>query len=451
MTLEELWQAVLAQIQLNTSPANFATWFAGTKIISKENGAVIVSVLNSFSKEWLEQKYHKEILKILWALDKSVKEVTYKVDSVKIKVKSIPKTEPPDVSVGQLGFLELEIDKETNLNPRYNFENFVVGPFNELATAAATAAIKDPGRIYNPLFIYGRVGLGKTHLLQAMGNEASKIKPQKKIRYIPSEKLISMVVNSIRNHNIEELKSDLRKIDILIVDDVQFFAGKDKTQEEFFHIFNTLYQENKQIVLSSDRSPKAIPAITERLKSRFEGGMVADIGFPDYETRLAILKQKSQEKNADFPVKILEYAATNIQKNIRELESALNRLIVFKKINGKIPTLEETKKLLRNIIVSPSRFTNPSKIIQVINEFYDLDNKNFFYSSRKKEFARPRQLAMYLLRKELNLSFPAIGRKFGGKDHTTVIHACHLIEKEFQENEKFNQEVELILQRVYSA
>jgi len=347
--------------------------------------------------------------------------------------------------------LELEIDKETNLNPRYNFENFVVGPFNELATAAATAAIKDPGRIYNPLFIYGRVGLGKTHLLQAMGNEASKIKPQKKIRYIPSEKLISMVVNSIRNHNIEELKSDLRKIDILIVDDVQFFAGKDKTQEEFFHIFNTLYQENKQIVLSSDRSPKAIPAITERLKSRFEGGMVADIGFPDYETRLAILKQKSQEKNADFPVKILEYAATNIQKNIRELESALNRLIVFKKINGKIPTLEETKKLLRNIIVSPSRFTNPSKIIQVINEFYDLDNKNFFYSSRKKEFARPRQLAMYLLRKELNLSFPAIGRKFGGKDHTTVIHACHLIEKEFQENEKFNQEVELILQRVYSA
>lgn len=452
MTYQELWQTVLAQIQLNISPANFATWFANTKIASQEEGTVIVSVPNSFAKEWLEQKYNKEILKILKALDSSIKEISYQIDFPAVKtrepIKQQPK--PQELPAEQLGFAELEMDKETNLNPKYSFQNFIVGPFNELAYAAAEAIIKEPGRIYNPLFVYGGVGLGKTHLLQAIGNELSRKNPPCKVKYVPSDKLISAIVNAIRNNSIEELKNSLKKVDVLIVDDVQFFAGKEKTQEEFFHVFNDLYQKGKQIILSSDRPPKAIPAITERLKSRFEGGMVADVSLPDYETRLAILKQKTEEKNAEVPAKILEYIAANIQKNVREIESALNRLLIFQKINDKVPSFEEAKKLLRNIIISPSKFTNPTLILRAISEFYDLDDKSLFYSSRKKEFVKPRQLAMYLLRKELSFSFPAIGRKFGGKDHTTVMHACQLIDREIQESEKFCQEVDLILQKIYT-
>lgn len=451
MTYQELWQAVLAQIQLNISPANFATWFANTKISSQEEGTVFVSVPNSFAKEWLEQKYNKEILRILRALDGSIKEINYRIDFPATKAKEpVKQPEAQELPSEQLGFAELEIDKETNLNSRYNFSNFIVGPFNELAFAAAEAITKDPGKVYNPLFIYGGVGLGKTHLLQAVGNELSKKNPPCKVKYVPSDKLISTIVNAIRNRSIDDLKVTLRKVDVLIVDDVQFFAGKEKTQEEFFHTFNDLYQRGKQIILSSDRPPKAIPAITERLKSRFEGGMVADVSLPDYETRLAILKQKTIEKNADVPVKVLEYIAANMQKNIREIESALNRLLVYQKINSKTPGLEEAKKLLRSVIVSPSKFTNPTRILQAISEFYDLDDKTLFCSSRKKEFVKPRQLAMYLLRKELSFSFPAIGRKFGGKDHTTVMHACQLIDREMQENEKFSQEVDIILQKIYS-
>ncbi|MFA5746484.1 MAG: chromosomal replication initiator protein DnaA [Candidatus Paceibacterota bacterium] len=451
MTYQELWQTVLAQIQLNISPANFATWFANTKISSQEEGTIFVSVPNSFAKEWLEQKYNKEILRILRTLDNSIKEISYRIDFPAAKTKEAPKQpDSQELPAEQLGFAELEVDKETNLNPKYNFQNFIVGPFNELAFAAAEAIVKEPGKVYNPLFIYGGVGLGKTHLLQAVGNELSKRNPPCKVKYIPSDKLISTIVNSIRNRSIDELKVTLRKVDILIVDDVQFFAGKEKTQEEFFHTFNDLYQRGKQIILSSDRPPKAIPAITERLKSRFEGGMVADVSLPDYETRLAILKQKAVEKNADVPIKVLEYISANIQKNVREIESALNRLLVFQKINNKTPTFEEAKKLLRSVIVSPSKFTNPTRIIQMVSEFYDLEDKTLFCSSRKKEFVKPRQLAMYLLRKELSFSFPAIGRKFGGKDHTTVMHACQLIDREMQENEKFSQEVDLILQKIYS-
>jgi chromosomal replication initiator protein len=451
MTYQELWQTVLAQIQLNISPANFATWFASTKIASQEEGVIIVSVPNSFAKEWLEQKYNKEILKILRALDPSIKEINYLIDFPAAKAREpIKQPERQELPAEQLGFAELEIDKETNLNPKYGFQNYIVGPFNELAHAAAEAIIKEPGKIYNPLFVYGGVGLGKTHLLQAIGNELSKKNPPCKVKYVPSDKLISAIVNAIRNNSIEDLKASLRKVDVLIVDDVQFFAGKEKTQEEFFHTFNDLYQRGKQIILSSDRPPKAIPAITERLKSRFEGGMVADVSLPDYETRLAILKQKTVEKNAEVPAKVLEYIAANIQKNVREIESALNRLLIFQKINNKVPSFEEAKKLLRNIIISPSKFTNPTLILQAISEFYDLEDKNLFYSSRKKEFVKPRQLAMYLLRKELSFSFPAIGRKFGGKDHTTVMHACHLIDREIQENEKFCQEVDLILQKIYT-
>jgi len=448
MTNEELWQAVLAQIQLNISSANFATWFKNTQITSQKNGVVFIRVPNSFVKEWLEQKYNKIIVKILRNLDKEIKDVKYEIGKSGLKI--FKKTLPIVYEEGQLEFQEFKIDKETNLNPRYTFETFIVGPFNELAQAAALAVTESPGQVYNPFFVYGGVGLGKTHLLEAIGNKIVKNFPQKKVKYIPTEKFVSEVISTIRNHQIEKLKSTYQTIDVLIIDDVQFLAGKEKTQEEFFYIFNSLYEKNKQIVLSSDRQPKAIPTLTERLKSRFEGGMIADISFPDLETRIAILKVKCQERKTEFPEEILDYIASNIQKNIRELEGALNILIAYQKLNSSLPDLKTVKSLLNNLISSPAKVVNAKKIIKAVSEFYDLKERDLTSSSRKKEIVKPRHVAMYLLREELKGSFPFIGRKLGDKDHTTAIHAYNKIAKEIDQNEGLFEEINLIKQRILS-
>jgi len=448
MTNEDLWQAVLAQIQFHISKANFGTWFANTKIILKKDGEVIVSVPNSFSKEWLENKYNKLILKILRELNSEIKEVKYKIKPLSLKaLKNIDISH--ETEIDQLKFKEFNTDKDSDLNPRYVFDNFIVGSFNELAQAAGWAVSKNPGTIYNPFFVYGGVGLGKTHLLQAIGNEIHKNFEQKKVRYLPSERLTSQIVNAIRNKNIDNLKTNLSQIDILIIDDVQFLAGKEKTQEEFFHLFNSLYEKNKQIILSSDRSPNAIPALEQRLRSRFEGGMIADIGLPDFETRIAILKNKSQERKIELKKEILEYIASNIKKNIREMEGALNRIMAYQRLNHSLPNLEVTKNLLKNFILSPSKVTNYKRIIQAVAEFYDLKEKEILSSTRKKEIVKPRQIAMYLLRNELKTSFPFIGKKFGGKDHTTAIYACEKIKKELKEDSKLSNELELIKERIY--
>jgi len=446
---EELWQAVLAQIQLNISSANFATWFKNTQVTSQKDGVVFISVSNSFVKEWLEQKYNKIIFKILHNLDKDIKEVRYETGKSGLKI--LRKIPSPFLEEGQLEFKEFKIDSESNLNPRYTFDTFVVGPFNELAQAAASAVTKSPGQVYNPFFIYGGVGLGKTHLLQAIGNEIVKNFPQRKVKYMPTEKFVSEVISSIRNHQIEKLKSTYQTIDVLIIDDVQFLAGKEKTQEEFFYMFNSLYEKNKQIVLSSDRQPKAIPTLTERLRSRFEGGMIADISLPDFETRIAILKAKCQERKTNFPGETLDYIASNIKKNIRELEGALNILVAYQKLNNSLPDFKTVKSLLNNLISSPAKVINAKKIIKAVSEFYDLKEKDLISSSRKKEIVKPRQIAMYLLREELKGSFPFIGRKLGGKDHTTAIHAYKKICKELDLNEGLIEEINLIKQRVLSG
>ena len=453
MTKEELWQALLAQIQFNISKASFATWFKNTGILVKKNGEVLISVPNNFSKEWLENKYNKTIFKVLHSLDEEIKEVKYCVARSGLKNGQTVGSPLPliDDKAGeaQLEFSEFKIDKETNLNHRYAFENFVVGPFNELAQAAAWAVAQNPGFIYNPLFIYGGVGLGKTHLLQAIGNEVIKKFPQKTVKYLSSEKFTSGIVNSIRNHNVEKFKSLYKGVDVLILDDVQFLSGKEKTQEEFFHVFNSLYEKNKQIILSSDRPPKAISALEERLRSRFEGGMIADIGLPDFETRVAILKSKSLEKMVNFSDETLEYVASNIQRNIRELEGALNRLAAYQKLNNQSPSLETVKTLLKNIVFSPKKIATPEKVIQAVCFFYDLKEREILDASRKKEIVKPRQIAMYILREELKNSFPFIGRKFGGKDHTTAMHAYHKIVKEIETNEKLAEEIGLIKEQIY--
>jgi chromosomal replication initiator protein len=449
MKKEELWQAVLAQIQLMISPANFATWFKNTNILNKDRNFIIISVPNNFSKEWLEKKYSKTLLKILREFDPTIKKIEFKVVSPPSQSKEFKMRVAEDYP-DQLKFDEFCSDKETNLNPRYTFDNFVVGPFNELPHAAAWAVSENPGTVYNPLFIYGGVGLGKTHLLQAIGNKVVSTFPEKRVKYIPSERFTTEVINSIKNQSIEQFKETYRKIDVLIIDDVQFLAGKEKTQEEFFHLFNSLYETNKQIIISSDRPPKAISALEERLRSRFEGGMIADISTPDFESRVAILKQKAQEKNVFVDDLVLEYIASSIQSNIRELEGALNRLVAFQKINNQLVDLEIAKKLLKRVIQPRSKRITFQKVVQVVAEFYSLSQKDLFQNSRKKEIVRPRQIAMYFLRKEINYSFPSIGKKFGGKDHTTAIYAFEKIAKEIEKNENLAEEINLIRERLYS-
>ncbi|OGZ73884.1 MAG: hypothetical protein A2908_00855 [Candidatus Staskawiczbacteria bacterium RIFCSPLOWO2_01_FULL_38_12b] len=455
MDNNELWQSVLAQMQFHISKANFATWFQNTEIISKEDEKITISVPNAFSKEWLKNKYYKLILKTIHELNSSIKELEFIIKPQALKKfteKEVKETQESEkIEVGQLKFEEFKVNKETNLNPKYTFESFVVGSFNELAYAASLSVSENIGNTYNPLFIYGGVGLGKTHLIQAIGNKINDNPKKKRVKYISSEKFVSNIVSGIRNHNIDVFKASLSSIDVLIIDDIQFLAGKDKTQEEFFHTFNSLYEKNKQIILSSDRPPNAIPELEERLRSRFEGGMITDISLPDYETRLAILKTKLQEKNLKLPEDVLEYIASNVKKNIRELEGALNSLLIYYKTNNTIPNLETTKRLLKNFVFSPFNVASYKKIVEIVSKFYNLDEKSLFNPTRRKEIVRPRQIAMFLLREELKYSFPAIARKFGGKDHTTVIYAYKKILQESEINNKLTEELNIIKQRVYSG
>ncbi len=449
MTNEELWQAVLAQIQLNISQANFSTWFKNTEIASYKDNKVTVVVPNSFVKEWLENKYNKNILKILHDIDSNIKEVNYNIG--KSKLKTTKEVSEITEDTEQLEFQTFKVNKKTNLNPKYTFDSFVVGPFNEMPHAAAIAVSKKPGLIYNPFFIYGGTGLGKTHLIQALGNEISDNFKKKKVQYVPSEKFTSEVVQAIKNRTMENFKEKYRDVDVLIIDDIQFIAGKEKTQEEFFHIFNVLYENNKQIILSSDRPPKAIHSLADRLRSRFEGGMIADVSSPDIETRIAILKTKAQEKKIDFPDEVYDYIAYSIPRNIRELEGALNRLIIHQKVNNQNIDIDLTKNLFKSLLKNPNKIVTSKKIIKSVVDFYDLKERDLLTSSRKKEIVRPRQIAMYFLREELKTSFPAIGRKFNGKDHTTAIHSYKKICKELEDDKKLEEELDLIKERIHTS
>jgi len=349
VNLKQLWKTALGEIELCVSKPNFITWFKNTELKNKKEGIAIINVPNGFNKEWLQNKYYNLILKTLKNLSPDIKEIQFAIGGNFFQ-KTKKTQEKEAIKEEQLEFEEFHIDPETNLNPKYRFDNFVVGSFNELAQAAGIAVTKHLGKLYNPLFVYGGVGLGKTHLLQAIGNEIKRKYPSKKIKYLSSEKYTSELVDALSKKGMESFKTKYRKVDILIVDDIHFIAGKEKTQEEFFHTFNTLHQQNKQIIISADRPPKAISTLADRLRSRFEGGMIADISSPDLETRIAILKAKTKEKNFEISEDILHYIASNISKNIRELEGALNRLIISHQLNEKELSLSYAKKILSNII-----------------------------------------------------------------------------------------------------
>ncbi len=342
----------------------------------------------------------------------------------------------------------MQLNPRTGLNTRYTFKDFVVASFNELAYAAAEAVVRDPGRAYNPFFVYGGVGLGKTHLLQAIGNKLDE-EEEMKIKYISADKLVSQIVNSIHDRSINSLKKEFQQLDLLIVDDIQFVAGKEKTQEEFFHIFNALYERNSQIILSSDRLPGAIPALEKRLSSRFEGGMVTDVGRPDYESRRAILETKTKEWKIDLDPEIIDYVATNIQNNVRELEGALKRLDAHQGMRKDKLTVDVVQKILRDLTKTQAKIATPQKIVNGVASFYDIEVKELLSPTRKKDIAYPRQIAMYLMRQDLKKSYLSIGEVFGGRDHTTVIYACTKIHGETAKDAQLTEEINLIRQRIY--
>lgn len=453
MTNHQLWEAVLGEIEVNLSRVNFITWFKNTYVSSFEDNNIIICVPNAFVKKWLEEKYNDSILTALKNISKQeINNIIYKVE-LKKEPERVPEETPsikqdnPETSVN---IKENKKNQQTNrkggLNPRYVFDSFIVGKGNELAHAACKAVINNLGKAYNPLFIYGGVGLGKTHLVQALGNAV--LEKNYKVLYTTSEKFTNNYIQAVRTGRAREFKNLYRKVDLLIVDDVQFMGGKDGTQEEFFHTFNELQQNDKQIVITSDRPPKSIPAIEKRLISRFEAGMVADVGKPDLETKIAILEKKANEKNYNLDKEIITYIAEHIQNNIRELEGALIKVIVAHDFKGLNPNMASVKEVLGDFISNITvKSLTPREIIEVVAKFYDITYKDLIGSSRKKELVLPRQIAIYMIREELNSSYPNIGNEFGGRDHTTAMHAYNKIKKEVENNnEKMKQELASIKQ-----
>jgi chromosomal replication initiator protein len=461
MNNEDLWKAVLGEIELTLSKPQFITWFKDTFILSNKDGHIVIGVPNGFSKEWLENKFNNKIIKALRNFQGDIDEISCSIQTPQDKNGSRSVDGASKVSSGinkqtvnlknQPTFTpQINFSQNNNLNSRYTFDNFVIGENNELARAACYAVSQNPGTQYNPLFIYGDVGLGKTHLLQSIGNEIIKNDPEKKIIYISSEGFTTELVTAIKNQTIDKFKEKYQNIDLLIIDDIQFISGKEKTQDIFFHIFNSLYQINKQIVISSDRPPSHIQILEDRLRSRFEGGMITDISNPDLETRMAILESKLLERNFVLDESILRFVAENIKSNIRELEGALNKLIASFELNQKTPTLEETKKILSSILITKQKKTvNKKDVLETITTFFEIKKEDLLSKSRKKKIALPRQITMFLFKKELKMSYPEIGEYFK-RDHTTALHAFKKIEKDIENNQKTKEDIEYLNNLIFN-
>ena len=446
LDIKKLWESVLVEIELNVSKATFNTWFKDTFIIKEDDGVIYLGVPNEFVKTWLEEKYHKFILKALRSLSDHVRGIEYVVkqqedESAPQKQESQPTNTNGDSN--KLPLKDNNISKKDNLNPRYNFNSFVVGPFNELAYAAAQACIKKPGVVYNPLFVYGKTGYGKTHLIQAIGNHIKQTKEDPQVYYMTTEKFAIDFINSVQKNKVNQFKSKYRKYDVLIMDDIQFLSGKEKTQEELFHLFNTLHDNNKQIVFSSDMHPNYLNNFEDRLKSRFNAGMIVDISNPDKESRVAILKSKAKERDINVSDDIIECLASSIDSNIRELEGALNTVVVQSDLKEDELTVSEVKNLIRDNIKS-QKAVPIDDIIQIIADFYNVDEESIHKKTRKRKIVKPRQIIMYVLREDYGIPYPTIGEKIGGRDHTTVIHSYEKIKDELNVDSQLAQEINQI-------
>ena len=455
---QQLWQSILGEFELSLSKACFTTWFKNTFIIEQEDGRVVIGVPNNFSQAWLKSKYHQQIYNLLQAKIKDrIKEVLYKVQTLKEYENQVEKFKKiiieEEKKAVNSSIKEPITTRNQGLNPKYDFTSFVVGKANELAHAAALSVAAKPGLTYNPLFIYGGVGLGKTHLLQAVGNAILLRAPDTKIIYATCEQFTNDFISAISSGRAERFNNVYRSADVLLIDDIQFLTGKEGTQEAFFHTFNHLHQMDKQIIIPSDRPPKAIATLEDRLLSRFEWGMIADVGQPDLETRIAILEAKCKEKEFVIEREIIEYITMNIQNNIRELEGALNKIIAYHQLNKLAPTIENIKKILFSISESSKKSGSVSarQLIEAVTGFYDLSMEEMLGKSREKRLAFPRQVIMFLLREELHCSYPMIGSELGGRDHTTAMHAYDKISGIVQKDEKLRQEINILKQKVYAS
>lgn len=443
MTNRELWQNTLVQIELGTSEASFRTWFRNTDIINRDANTVQIAVPSKIVKEWLMEKHHKLILSTLRTLDTSIRSIEYSVHRTATPVSERKQSRAQTQGNASFDLNSLYIDKRDNLNPRYTFETFIVGPFNQLAHAAAKAVIEHPGATYNPLFIYGSTGHGKTHLIQAIGNYFKKNHTNKKVLYVTSEKFAVDYINSVKQGTANNFKNQYRQYDVLIMDDVQFIANTEKTQEELFHLFNALRDNNKQIVFSSDKHPLLLPGFEERMQSRFSGGMIAEIPEPDIESRTAIIRAKLEAHGFSIPDEVIQFIAESVRGNIRELEGVLNMIVCKSQVKGRALSLADVKGLIKHNI-KPSKGVSIEDVVKRIAQFYDIPEKSIFEKTRKKEVVKPRQIIMYILREEFNVSYPSIGEKLGGRDHTTVIHSCEKIKDEIKANNSLEQEIEQI-------
>lgn len=454
-----LWQSILGEVELSVSPANFKTWFKNAEMVEQSGSEVIIEVHNAFAKSQFESKLNKYMVEALKSNGVEAKKITYRVKSGRTKqrvnrettsgasvddllsMRDIPSTMQTKRAHAPSG-------NEANLNPRYTFANFIVGSSNDLAYSASRAVADNPGTKYNPLYLYGGVGLGKTHLMQAIGNEIVNRDSSKRVMYVSTETFVNEFLDHVR-YKTKGFSDKYRNIDVLIIDDMQFIAGKEKTQEEFFHTFNHLHQNNKQIIISSDKPPRSIPTLTERLRSRFEMGMAIDIQMPDYETRSAIVTAKAEASGVMLGPETVEYLATNIKTNIRELEGALNQLLAYAEMRGINPDVSVAEGFLGNVRTSRPRHLNTKTIIDKTARHFSIKTDEIMSSSRSKHIVVPRQVAMYLLRSELHLSFPKIAIELGRKDHTTAIHSIEKIEKATKLDLKIREDVHTIREALY--
>jgi len=446
INLKELWEKCLSEVELNISKANFTTWFKNTSIIKEDNGTIYLGVPNEFVKDWLYNKFNKLILKTLIGCEEGVRNVEYIITKHNLDPKNGNREAKMKLTSNfnkELPLNDLYINKEDNLNPKYTFDSFIVGPFNELAYAVSQAIINNPGQNYNPFFVYGGTGLGKTHIIQAIGNTIKTKYPLKKIYYVSLERFTIDYINSIQNKNPNSFKEKYRKYDVIIMDDIQFISGKDKTQEELFHLFNTLYENNKQIIFSSDKHPNFIQGLEDRLQSRFASGMTVQIIEPDYESRIAIIKAKFNSVNIIIEPEIIDYLASSLEGNIRELEGSLNAVVCQSQLKNKPLSLSETKILIKNNI-RPKKTVAIKDVVKIIADHYGIEESVIYEKTRRREIVRARQVAMYILREDFSVSYPLIGNKMGGRDHTTVIHSHLKIKEELKTDPSLLQEIEKI-------
>ncbi len=442
MNPEHAWQSVLGQLQMEMPKASFDTWVRDTQPLSYENGTLTVGVQNAYARDWLENRLASTVDRLLVGILNS----NASVDFVVMKEDKIESSQ-----TGAAGNVRDEVDeppaRNSTLNPRYTFETFVVGAGNRLAHAACMAVAEKPARAYNPLFLYGGVGLGKTHLLHAIGNACHA--RGLSVLYVSSEEFTNDMINAIRTHTTQAFREKYRSIDVLLVDDIQFIAGKESTQEEFFHTFNTLHGQDKQIIVSSDRPPKALITLEERLRSRFEWGLAADIQPPDLETRLAILRAKAERTGQFISDEILETVARRVESNIRELEGALNRILAFADLSGSSLTPQLVEMALVDLLPQRQNIL-PEKIIELVAREWQTSVEALLGRDRTQKIAEPRQVAMYLMRKETDASLPMIGEVLGGRDHTTVMYAIQKIASEIETKADLRKRVINVKQQLYN-